>query len=249
MATPPTLARLRNVTVRFGETVALRNVDLCIDAGERVGLLGPSGAGKSTLLGVLGARLAPDDGEVEILGTTGHGLRGRSARAVRGRIGTVHQDLALTDQLRVLHNVNAGRLAEWSTVRALRSLLIPVDRARVEAVLDAVGIADKIDEPTTDLSGGQRQRVAIARILLQDPDLVLADEPAASLDPELARLMMQLLRDVAATDARALVVSLHDPDLAMATCDRLVGMRAGQVVFDRAVERVSAADIEAVYRR
>ncbi|WP_436794405.1 phosphonate ABC transporter ATP-binding protein [Actinospongicola halichondriae] len=249
MATSTTLARLRNVTVRFGETVALRDVDLCISVGERVGLLGPSGAGKSTLLGVLGARVVPDKGEAEILGTASHDLRGRSARAVRGRIGTVHQDLALTDRLRVIHNVNAGRLAEWSTLRALRSLLIPVERARVEAVLEAVDIADKIDEPTSDLSGGQRQRVAIARLLIQDPDLVLADEPAASLDPELGRLMMQLLRDVAATDARALVVSLHDPGLAMSTCNRLVGLREGRVVFDRPIDDVSATDIEAVYHR
>src|SRR5690606_24165235 len=155
-------------------------------------------------------------------------LHGRAGRALRRRIGTVHQGLALTDSLRVVHNVNAGLLGRWSTARALRSLVAPVDRERVRAVLDRVGIADKIDVPTGDLSGGERQRVAIARLLAQDPDLVLADEPAASLDPELGRLAVSLLSEVAATAERALVISLHDPDLALAHCTRVVGLRGGR---------------------
>lgn len=243
------MARLHGVTVRYGETVALREVDLTITAGERVGLLGPSGAGKSTLLAVLGARVSPTAGSAEILGTPADHLRGRAARAMRRRIGTVHQDLALTDPIRVVHNVNAGRLAEWSTLRSLRSLVAPVDRAGVERVLDAVGIAEKIDATTDTLSGGQRQRVAVARLLIQDPDLVLADEPAASLDPELGRLMLRLLTEVAATDERALVVSLHDPALARTSCDRLVGLRDGRVVFDAPTEDVDGEMVDAVYRR
>jgi phosphonate transport system ATP-binding protein len=243
------LAVLHGVSVRFGETVALRDVDLTIDAGERVGLLGPSGAGKSTLLGVLGARVPPTTGDAKILGSPADHLRGRAGRAVRRRIGTVHQDLALTDPIRVVHNVNAGRLAEWSTLRALRSLVVPVDRARVVEVLEAVGIPEKIDDLTESLSGGQRQRVAVARLLVQDPDLVLADEPAASLDPELGRLMMRLLADVAATPQRALVVSLHDPSLARSTCDRLVGLRDGAVVFDRPADEIDDATLDEVYRR
>lgn len=243
------LARLDGVTVRYGETVALHDVDLRIHAGERVGLLGPSGAGKSTLLAVLGARTPPSEGDADVLGTPVDHLRGRAARSLRRRIGTVHQDLALTGPLRVVHNVNAGRLAEWSTLRALRSLVVPVDRARVEEVLARVDIAEKLDHQTDELSGGQRQRVAVARLLIQDPDFVLADEPAASLDPELGRLMLRLLADVVASDERALVVSLHDPSLARSTCDRLVGLRAGRVVFDRPTSDVTDEMVDAVYRR
>lgn len=243
------LARLDAVTVRYGDTVALAGVDLRIDAGERVGLLGPSGAGKSTLLGVLGARVPPSEGTATVLGVSVDHLRGRAARTLRGRIGTVHQHLALTDPVRVVHNVNAGRLADWSTWRSLRSLVSPVDRNDVLDALDRVDIADKIDEPTHALSGGERQRVAVARLLVQDPDLVLADEPAASLDPELGRLVVQLLTDVVASADRALVISLHDPALARSTCDRLIGLRAGAVVFDEATEVVSDEMVDAVYRR
>lgn len=243
------LARLDGVTVRFGDTVALAGIDLRIDAGERVGLLGPSGAGKSTLLGVLGARIRPTDGTASVLGSPVDHLRGPAERRRRGRIGTVHQHLALTDPIRVVHNVNAGRLAEWSTWRAIRSLVSPVDRGRVSDALERVDLADKLDVPTLTLSGGERQRVAVARLLVQDPDLVLADEPAASLDPELGRLVVHLLADVVATADRALVVSLHDPALARASCDRLVGLRSGTIVFDEPTSAVTEDMVEAVYRR
>ena len=243
------LVRLDAVGVRYGTLTALRDVDLSVAAGERVGLLGPSGAGKSTLLAVLGGRVLPTSGAATVLGHATDDLRGRSGRSIRRRIGTVHQDLALTDSLRVVHNVGAGLLGTWSTARALRSLVVPADRQRVRDALGRVGIADRIDDRTSELSGGQRQRVAIARLLVQDPDLVLADEPASSLDPELGRLAVTLLSEVAATPDRALVVSLHDPALALAHCDRIVGLRDGQVVFDRPTAAVAPDDVRTLYRR
>ena len=243
------VVELERVSVRYGSGVALDAVDLSIEAGERVALLGPSGAGKSTLLAVLGGRVRPDEGRATVLGHRTDVLGGRAGRSVRRRIGTVHQDFALTDSLRVVHNVNAGRLGAWSTTRALRSLVVPVDRDRARDALARVGIADRIDARTADLSGGQRQRVAIARLLVQDPDLVLADEPAASLDPELGRLAVTLLSEVAATPQRALVVSLHDPALALAHCDRVVGLRDGRIRFDTPAARVTEADLAELYRR
>jgi len=243
------LVQLEDVSVYFGPVRALAGVDLRIRSGERVALLGASGAGKSTLLGVLAGRVRPSAGQAAVMGADTTTLTGRHGRDVRRRIGTVHQDFALTDSLRVLHNVNAGRLGAWSTWRALRSLAFPVDREVVSDALARVDLADKVDARTADLSGGQRQRVAIARLLVQDPDLVLADEPAASLDPQLGALAVRLLADVAAAPDRALVMSLHDPELARRYSDRAIGLRAGAVVFDEPSERLGDELLADLYRR
>lgn len=247
------LIQLDRVDVTYGDgdraVRALAGVDLRVDAGERVALLGPSGAGKTTVLRVIGGRIAASHGRATVLGHDMAELGDRSGRGVRRRIGTVHQDLALTGSLRVLHNVNGGRLGAWSTWRALASLVVPSGRAEVEDALAAVDAGGLADVRTDELSGGQRQRVAIARLLVQDPDVVLADEPAASLDPELGRLAVSLLAERVAAPGRALVMSIHDPALALAHCDRIVGMRAGRVVFDRPAAEVGDHAIDEVYRR
>lgn len=246
------VVELDDVTVRYGgrsATRALDGVTLHVAAGERVALLGPSGAGKTTVLRVIAGRVRPTSGRATVLGHDTDSLGGRSGRRVRRRIGTIQQDLALTDALRVVHNVNAGRLGEWSTARALRSLVSIVDRDGAHAALAEVDASEVIDARTDELSGGQRQRVAIARLLVQDPDVVLADEPAASLDPALARSAVSLLAERVASPGRALVLSLHDPALARAHCTRLVGLRAGVVTFDRPVGEVGDEDLDALYRR
>jgi len=247
------LVQLEAVDVSYGggdqAVRALVGVDLRVDAGERVALLGPSGAGKTTLLRVIGGRVRPTRGQATVLGHDVTAIDGRAGRAVRRRIGTVHQDLALTGSLRVLHNVNGGRLGMWPAWRALASLVVPSGRAEVEAALAAVDVGDLADARTDELSGGQRQRVAIARLLLQDPDVVLADEPAASLDPELGRLAVSLLAERVATPGRALVMSIHDPALARAHCDRIVGLRDGRVLFDRPTADVDDDALAEVYRR
>jgi phosphonate transport system ATP-binding protein len=247
------LIELDDVAVTYGTgdraVRALDGVRLRVDAGERVALLGPSGAGKTTLLRVLAGRVRPSSGRATVLGHDVTRLGERSARPVRRRIGTVHQDLALTGSLRVLHNVNGGRLGGWSTWRALASLVVPQGRPEVEAALAAVDAGGLADARTDDLSGGQRQRVAIARLLVQDPDVVLADEPAAGLDPELGRMAVSLLSERVAAPGRALVMSIHDPALAVAHCDRIVGLRAGRVTFDRPAAAVGRDDLAALYRR
>lgn len=247
------LIHLHGVDVIYGagdrSVHALAGVDLRVDAGERVALLGPSGAGKTTLVRVIGGRVRPAAGRVTVLDHDMATLGGRSGRPVRRRIGTVHQNLALTGSLRVLHNVNGGRLGSWPTWRALASLVVPSGRAEVEAALASVDADGLSDARTDELSGGQRQRVAIARVLVQDPDVVLADEPAASLDPELGRLAVSLLADRVATPGRALVMSIHDPALALAHCDRIIGLRDGRVLFDRAASDVGADALAELYRR
>jgi len=230
------VVRLREASRQFGSHEALSDVDLTVVEGERVALLGASGAGKSTLLGMLNGSLPVTSGSVEVFGEDLATLDPKRLRHLQRRIGTVSQRLDLIEQVRVLHNVNAGRLGAWSIGRSLLSLAWPRADAAAVSALERVGMGWAIHERTERLSGGERQRVAIARLLVQDPDLVLADEPVSSLDPARAAEILTLLRAPAA-DA-TLVVSLHQPELARAHCTRAVGLREGRIVFDVPVERL-----------
>ncbi|GAB3364237.1 phosphonate ABC transporter ATP-binding protein [Modestobacter lapidis] len=210
-------------------------------------VVGPSGAGKSTLLGLANAAVPPTGGTVELLGADPSALRGRTLRQLRSRVGTVHQQLELVGQLRVVHNVNAGRLGSWPASRAAWSLVRPQGLPAVLEALDRVQLADRVYERTDRLSGGQRQRVAVARLLVQRPELVLADEPASALDPALADRVLGLLAGLAADRGGALVASLHDPALALRHCTRVVGLVAGRVVLDAPTAALSVRDLADFY--
>jgi phosphonate transport system ATP-binding protein len=235
------------VEVRFGERTALTGVDLEVAAGERVAVVGASGAGKSTLLGVLDGTVTPTAGVVQVHGTDPSTLRGRQLRRLRARTGTVRQHLDLPGPLRVVHNVNAGRLGSWSAAQAAWSLLRPQGTADVRAALDRVGLADRMFERTDRLSGGQRQRVAVARLLVQQPELVLADEPASALDPALADTVLSLLGELAVSQGGALIACLHDPALGLRHCDRVVGLDGGRVVLDGPSSQLTVAALERFY--
>lgn len=223
---------LREVTVRYAGVTALDRVSLTVQAGQRVALLGPSGAGKSTLLALCTGAVRPDCGEVEVLGVPLQRAGRAQLADVRRRIGAIHQGLHLVRQLRVVHNVNAGHLGRWSWWRALVSLVRPLEVDTAREALARTGLVDKLFVRTEQLSAGEQQRVALARVLVQDPELVVADEPVSSLDPARAEEVLALLCRTVATDGRALIVSLHDFDLAVRHCDRIVGLRGGRVLFD-----------------
>ena len=218
--------------VVYDRHAALDGFDLHVHAGERVALVGPSGAGKTTALRLATGSVRPTSGSVEVLGQDLDAATPDELRAVRRRVGTVYQQLDLVGPLRVVHNVNAGRLGEWGRARALRSLVRPLQADAARHALARVGIADKLFERTDRLSGGEQQRVALARVLLQEPELILADEPVSSLDPARAEEVMDLLGEVVADRNRTLLVSLHDFGLARRRCDRIVGVRDGRVAFD-----------------
>ncbi len=239
------VVRLRRAGRRFNGHDALLDVDLTIAEGERLAVLGASGAGKTTLLALLNGSLPATSGSVEVFGEDLAGVSAARLRILQRRIGAVSQRLDLVDQVRVLHNVNAGRLARWGTARALASLTWPRADAIARDALHQVGMEWAVYERTERLSGGERQRVAIARLLVQQPALVLADEPVSSLDPARAAETLGLLR--VPTERATFVVSLHQPELARKHCTRAIGLREGSVVFDLPVDRLDDALLTDLY--
>lgn len=239
---------LRDVRRRLGSTDALAGVDLTVRTGERVALAGPSGAGKTTLIALLNGTLLPTSGTVRIFGRSTTEIPRGELRSLQRRIGTVYQQFHLVDELRVIHNVNAGKLARWSLARAALSLAAPRDADDARRVLERVGLGDRLHARTGDLSGGEQQRVALSRVLAQDPDVVLADEPIASLDRANAREVMDLLRDLVTERGRTAVVSLHDMSFALSHCERVVGLRGGRVLFDRPAGEVTSDMTDELYR-
>ncbi len=239
---------LQHVSQQFGQFSALTDINLQIAPGERVALVGSSGAGKSTLIRLLNGTLLPTEGDLWVLGQNLHSLTTPKLRRLQRQIGTVYQQFHLVNNLRVIHNVNAGHLGRWSFGKALLSLAVPLEVETAARALAQVGIPEKIYDRTDELSGGQQQRVALARVLVQHPLLILADEPIASLDPGLSREIMTLLRELATTGDRTLVVSLHTPELARIYCQRIVGLRQGRIVFDAPTEQVTTDMFEALYR-
>ncbi|MBC7822776.1 MAG: phosphonate ABC transporter ATP-binding protein [Candidatus Parcubacteria bacterium] len=248
MDLPAPVFELKHVSQQFGQFSALTDISLQIYPGERVALVGSSGAGKSTLLQLLNGTLRSTQGEVWAMGRNLSQLSSKRLRQIQQQIGTIYQQLHLVDNLRVIHNVNAGQLGRWSFLKALTSLIVPLETETAIKALSQVGIAEKVYERTDRLSGGQQQRVAIARVLVQNPIVILADEPIASLDPELSREVMDLLRNLAQQTHRTLIVSLHDVDFARSHCDRIIGLRQGKVLFDAAPHQVSSDLIADLYR-
>jgi len=227
---------------------ALQDCSLTIHRGERVALIGPSGAGKSTLLSLLNGSLAASSGRVWLLGQEINSIGPRALRRLQGGIGTVYQQHHLVSNLAVIHNVNAGHLGRWSLARAIWSLVWPQQVETATLALAQVGIAEKLYARTDRLSGGQQQRVALARVLVQDPLAMLADEPVSSVDPERSRELMALLRQLSQTTGKTLVISLHDVALALGYCDRIIGLRQGQILFDAAATEVIPEYITELYQ-
>lgn len=239
---------LNNVSKQFGNTAALQDVSLRVMPGERVALVGPSGAGKSTLINLLNGSLMPDAGEVRVMDQDLARLGTRKLRAIQRRVGTVHQQFDLVGNLRVVHNVNAGRLGDWPLWKAIASLVYPLNTQAAFDALAQVGIPEKLYERTDHLSGGQQQRVALARVLIQDPAVILADEPISSLDPARSREIMDLFGSLSLQTGRTLVVSLHAFEYALSHTDRLIGLRRGRVVFDAPASEVTQAMAHSLYR-
>jgi phosphonate transport system ATP-binding protein len=228
------MLNVSKVSIRYTREgpAVLSRLDLTAMAGECVALIGPSGSGKTTLLRSINSTVAIESGEVWVGDVQVSGTRGRALREIRSRIAFIAQKHDLVDRLRVYQNVMAGALGRWSTAHALRFLVWPkaseLDEAR--DALDSVSLAHKLRNRTTELSGGEQQRVAIARALVQRPLVILADEPVASLDPDTAAQVLDLLCNLARSRGITLLCSLHQPELARRYFDRIVRIENGRAV-------------------
>jgi phosphonate transport system ATP-binding protein len=229
------------------EDAALSGVFLSVGKGEIIGLIGPSGAGKSTLIRCVNRLVEPSGGKVFLGDTEITALGRRDLRRVRRRIGMIFQEFALIERLTVMENVLSGRLGYVGFWASWFRRFPHNDIAQAFALLDRVGLTDQVDKRADALSGGQRQRVGIARALIQGPELLLVDEPTASLDPKTSRQVMRLLIEVCSERGLAAIVNIHDVGLAQMFLPRIVGLRAGRVVYDGPADRLTAEVLTTIY--
>ena len=238
---------LRNLSKRFGNTNAVDGVSLSVPSGSFVGIIGRSGAGKSTLLRMINRLNEPSAGTIEFEGAVVTDLQGQDLRQWRRNCAMVFQQFNLIGRLDVLTNVLMGRLTSVPTWRSLLTLWSEADKLAALEALDRFGMADFAAQRCDQLSGGQQQRVAICRALVQQPKIILADEPIASLDPRNTQVVMDALAAINRDLGITVLCNLHALDVARNYCDRLVGMSAGRVVFDGAPAELSDSVVQNLY--
>ena len=227
--------------------LALKGVSFEIAGGQVIGLIGPSGAGKSTLIRCVNRLVEPTDGRIVLNDKQISGTSGRELRRIRRRIGMIFQEYALVERLTVMENVLSGRLGYVPFWRSFLRRFPQADVDKAFTLLDRVGLGAHADKRADALSGGQRQRVGIARALEQDPELLLVDEPTASLDPKTSRQIMRLILEVCRERNLPAIINIHDVALAKMFVDRIIGLRAGEIVFDAAPDELDDAALTRIY--
>ncbi len=227
------MLRIENLKKRYATgDAALLGVSLSVAPGEIIGLIGPSGAGKSTLIRCVNRLVEPTSGKIALGDLEITGLSGAALRRARRRIGMIFQEFALIERLTVMENVLSGRLGYTGFWASWMRRFPQADIDRAFGLLERVGLLDHVDKRADALSGGQRQRVGIARALAQEPELLLVDEPTASLDPKTSRQVMRLLTELCRERGLAAIVNIHDVALAQMFLPRIVGLKAGEIVYD-----------------
>lgn len=240
------IIELDQISKNYERKIALSSLSFHVNKGELIALIGPSGAGKTTLLNLLAMILQPDTGEMLIDNKPISHYRDPKIRAKK--MGMIRQQFDLVGQLAVVHNVLAGRLADWSFIKSLLSLLIPQEKEAAAAALSRVGLEEKLYERTSNLSGGEQQRVALARMLLQKPEIILADEPVASLDPARAEDTLEMLTSIATEENQTVIASLHSVEYAKKYFNRLIALKNGKIQFDLPVGQVKEEQLRELYQ-
>lgn len=238
---------LKGVGRSWSSRACLEDVNMRLQPGERVALIGPSGSGKSTLIRIIAGALRPTAGVVEVNGRPMTGFSWKEIQRFRSKCRIVEQQSLLVPQTSVHGNVTSGLLSTWPWHRTLVASMVPIERTRVSKLLDQLGIGSYQWSKASQLSGGQMQRVAIARALISDPNILLADEPTASLDPNTAKSVTRQLVDAAKSRDMSLVFCTHWFDIVRQDCTRVIGLRAGKMVFDCPPAEVSDQRLEALY--
>jgi phosphonate transport system ATP-binding protein len=241
------LLSVRNVTRMFGAKTAVDNVSFDIATPGFIGIIGRSGAGKSTLLRLMNRLVDATSGTLEFEGRNVLTLKGREQRAWLSQCAMIFQQFNLVPRMDVASNVLHGILNRRSTLQTMFNLWSAADITRAIDILDRLGIAEQAAKRAEALSGGQQQRVAIARALMQDPKIILADEPIASLDPMNAQIVMDALRRIHDEDGRLVIANLHTLDTARRYCDRVIGMRDGRIVFDGTPDQLTTGVARDIY--
>ncbi|WP_050525803.1 phosphonate ABC transporter ATP-binding protein [Pseudorhodobacter aquimaris] len=238
---------LQNLTKTFGDKTAVHKVSFSVDRPMMIGIIGRSGAGKSTVLRMLNRLSDASSGAIRFEGKDITRLKGAERRNWQSRCAMIFQQFNLVPRMDVVSNVLHGTLNRRSTLATMFNLYPDGDIHKAIEILDRLGIAEQAPKRAEALSGGQQQRVAIARALMQDPAIILADEPIASLDPMNAQIVMQALRRIHEEDGRMVIANLHTLDTARRYCDRVIGMRDGRVVFDGAPEALTTDAAREIY--
>ncbi|ATW26639.1 phosphonate ABC transporter ATP-binding protein [Candidatus Formimonas warabiya] len=242
------LLELKNVTKYYGkETLALSNISFSVEAGEFVTVIGPSGAGKSTLLRCINRLIEPSSGEITFHGVNTLKLSQNELRKLRTQIGMIFQHYNLVDRLTVIENVLHGRLGYKSTLAGVLGRYSQEEKNRAFRIIEILGLHDQVYKRCDQLSGGQKQRVGIARALVQNPKMILCDEPIASLDPNASKIIMDHLKRICTEMKITVIVNLHQVQVALKYTDRIIGINKGRVVFDGSPEGLTSEQIHVIY--
>jgi len=226
---------------------ALKGVDLEVPKGQVMALIGPSGAGKSTLIRCINRLVEPSSGSIELNGEELTGLGGGKLRRARRRMGMIFQEYALVERLTVMENVLSGRLGYVGFWSSFLRKFPQKDIDEAFRLLDRVGLTEMVNKRADELSGGQRQRVGIARALIQDPELLLVDEPTASLDPKTSRQIMRLICELCEERGLAAIINIHDVALAQMFSQRIVGLQLGEIVYDGSPDGLNSDVLTTIY--
>ncbi|WP_042161386.1 phosphonate ABC transporter ATP-binding protein [Paenibacillus gorillae] len=243
-----TLLEFKQVSKQYGaDTRALSNVNFTVKQGEFVSIIGPSGAGKSTLLRCINRMIDASGGEIMFEDSNIMGLNKRGLKQLRSQIGMVFQHYNLVDRLSVIENVLHGRLGYKSTLEGVLGLYSKEEKRRAYTILKTLGLEEQIYKRCDQLSGGQKQRVGIARALVQDPKMLLCDEPIASLDPNASIIIMNHLRDICTTMGITVIVNLHQVEVALKYSDRILGVNKGSVIYDGPPAGIKREQLTRIY--
>lgn len=238
--------KITNLTKKFDNSVILDDISFSIENNELVALIGSSGAGKTTIMNCITGIVKADIGNIEFFGKSIEDIRDRKQFA--REVGIIRQSLDLIDNLSAINNALIGRFNEWSTMNSIKNLFSTVDKDLAINALNSVGLKDKYNTKVKFLSGGEKQRVAIARLILQDPNIILADEPVSSLDPTRSKEVMKLLIEIAKSKNKCLLAGMHSIDLVREYFDRAIGIKNGKIIINKKVKDLTDEEFKEFYK-